>query len=343
MIYKEYARRRPQGYLRPETRFYLQPVRKLEGSEKWFTREPIGKNSISSFARNIEEQANVMLGRKINCDTQQATSDMYEIVETSVVSETAMPFKHLPLECTLKIKQEDVNTAASDSIKTAYGGLLCSAVISDNVSVLHTVALKSKEVESTSKFSVSSYVVNENDTELVYFSAKDSASNNGKKFVNCNEEDTYTMTEKEINANTQRQTVSHIRMLTKWLESKNEFRKPEELSPAELDNYLASFFVSVRKEVQKENTGNLQTVGEQYEPHTLAAIHSSVQRYLAAKGYKGNIKTDKQFVHSRNALAAKRNELKQLGKGKRARASLPFTEDELERFWSLHLLGTSKI
>ena len=155
------------------------------------------------------------------------------------------------------------------------------------------------------------------------------------------EEGKCNVTGKEKNKNTERATNSHVKLLTKWLESNGEYRKPEDISPAELDVYLANFFSNVKKE-NTDASGDLEHINRQYEPGSLMAIHSSIQRYLAMKGYKNNIKIDEEFKNSRDILIAKRKELEKLGKGLKVRKALAFTDDQLELFWALNLLGISK-
>ena len=79
----------------------------------------------------------------------------------------------------------------------------------------------------------------------------------------------------------------------------NETRTSEKIVAMELDMHLAKFFLSIRKETtDKSNKKN----DRQYEPDTLSAIHSSIQRHLSSDGYAGDIKKDKEFVHSRNLI-----------------------------------------
>jgi hypothetical protein len=161
---------------------------------------------------------------------------------------------------------------------------------------------------------------------------------NAERFLEVSEEDTSNIILNERNGNTKRVTDCHIGLLTKWLKSNNDFRNPEDIPPSELDLCLAKFFMSIRK----EGKFGLEHVSRQYEPETLSAIHSSIQRHLSMKKYGNNIKKDHVFEHSRAVLAAKRKELKKLGKGNKSKASQPFTKDELDMFWSKNILGTSK-
>ena len=160
-----------------------------------------------------------------------------------------------------------------------------------------------------------------------------------ERFEQISDSDTYGIIEREKNVNTKKATEGHLRLFTNWLRANNEMRTPEKIVPMELDMHLAKFFLSIRKETtDKSNKEN----DRQYEPDTLSAIHSSIQRHLSSNGYAGDIKKDKEFVHSRNVIAAKKKELKKLGKGNKKRASQSFTEEELNLFWEKDELGSSK-
>lgn len=165
------------------------------------------------------------------------------------------------------------------------------------------------------------------------------AEANAARFLNVTEDDTSNIIQNERNLNTKKVTDSHIALLTKWLKSNNDYRKPEDIPAPELDICLAKFFLSI----WKEGEDDLQNVSRQYEPETLSAIHSSIQRHLSLKKYANNIKKDHVFEHSRAVLAAKKKQLKKLGKGNKAKASQPFTKTELEVFWEKNILGTSKL
>ncbi len=165
-------------------------------------------------------------------------------------------------------------------------------------------------------------------------------SNEGNsRFVQINSEDTVNIIQKQANKNTAQLTESHIRLFHEWLKTKNEFRDCSLIEPNNLDSYLAQFFLSIRKSGSSED---LNSVGRQYEPSTLLAIHSSIFRYLRSKDYGINIKLDERFVHSRNVLSAKQKELKQMGKGNKPNAAQAFTPAEVDALYKTKQLGSSK-
>jgi hypothetical protein len=142
------------------------------------------------------------------------------------------------------------------------------------------------------------------------------------------------------NPNTVLVTKSHYRLFVSWLATKSETRSLEDISPKELDLYLAQFTLAIRKD-HKGGTGNenINHPSRQYEPSSLAAMHNSLYRYLNSKDYGYNIKTSELFKHSREVLSAKMKELKQLGKGNRPHAAQPFTPDEIAMMFEKNILG----
>ena len=51
---------------------------------------------------------------------------------------------------------------------------------------------------------------------------------------------------------------------------------------------------------------------------------------------------DRDFIHSRDVLSAKREDLKGKGYGNRKRRADPFTREEIELFYQKNSLGASK-
>ena len=54
------------------------------------------------------------------------------------------------------------------------------------------------------------------------------AEANAARFLNVTEDDTSNIIQNERNLNTKKVTDSHIALLTKWLKSNNDYRKPED-------------------------------------------------------------------------------------------------------------------
>ena len=176
--------------------------------------------------------------------------------------------------------------------------------------------------------------------ELSYEVGGHNDNDENKRFMTVTPEETVALVQQQKNKNTQVTTSSHIRLFKEWLRQKIEFRDPYTIEPVELDSYFAQFFISVRKAKTKENNSDDQR--RQYESSSLCAMQASFHRYLKDNKYEWNIKTDNKFSHSRDVLAAKMKELKQLGKGNHPQASQSFTNEELKAIFDKNLLGTSK-
>ncbi|XP_046333999.1 uncharacterized protein LOC124116631 [Haliotis rufescens] len=112
------------------------------------------------------------------------------------------------------------------------------------------------------------------------------------------------------NKNTNRKTGADMKILVSYLKSLNEKRPPECIPPIELDKYLSSFFMVVRK-----------FDGAEYEPCSLRAMLASIERYLKLKCYPTSLTRDIHFAKTRAALKLKQQMLKQMGKGVKSQIS----------------------
>lgn len=108
------------------------------------------------------------------------------------------------------------------------------------------------------------------------------------------------------NKNTHRKTGADMRILTAYMRSLNEMRLPEAIPPTELDKYLSSFFLVVRK-----------SDGSEYEPCSLRAMLASIERYLRFKNYPLSLTRDSAFSNMRNVLKLKQQTLRSIGKGQK--------------------------
>ncbi|GFN93588.1 Zinc finger mym-type protein 2 [Plakobranchus ocellatus] len=113
------------------------------------------------------------------------------------------------------------------------------------------------------------------------------------------------------NKNTHRKTGADMRILTAYMRSLNEMRLPEAIPPAELDRYLSSFFLVVRK-----------ADGSEYEPCSLRAMLASIERYLRFKNYPLSLTRDSAFSNMRNILKLKQQTLRSIGKGQKTASEI---------------------
>ena len=132
------------------------------------------------------------------------------------------------------------------------------------------------------------------------------------------------------NTETKRKTESHIRLLKSFLEMRGEVRELYLIPPPVLDDLLALFFVSVRKE-----SGN-----EEYEPCTLKGMQSSFERHLKEHSYSHSVIASAEFFKSREAIRSKCRQLKKKGKGNKPNKKRAPTQEEISKMWESGALGS---
>lgn len=136
--------------------------------------------------------------------------------------------------------------------------------------------------------------------------------------------------------NTRRATAGHIKTFSDWLASvKFDLRPVECIPPKELNRLLAQFFVFVRK-----------VDGSEYQPGTLLNMFHSIERHLKENKYFNEenricILNHDSFEDARQALNAKRRELKKQGMGNRPNRAVAIDEKEEEIMWTKGVLGCS--
>ena len=132
---------------------------------------------------------------------------------------------------------------------------------------------------------------------------KNNQSNRYAAFSKSEEDEFINLQRKK---NTVKNTNTSVNQFIEFVKfaSPLETRPLEEISAPELDDYLSSFFLGTR-----------QKSGSEYEPDTLTNYQKGIDRYLQQRNYGLSICRDKEFKRSREILAAKRSELKKMGKG----------------------------
>ena len=76
------------------------------------------------------------------------------------------------------------------------------------------------------------------------------------------------------NKNTAQKTERDVRLLERFLKTKDEDRKIEDIPAAELNEFISEFIISVRTKDSNE-----------YEPTSLRSLMASFERHLKKKGY----------------------------------------------------------
>lgn len=130
------------------------------------------------------------------------------------------------------------------------------------------------------------------------------------------------------NKNTTKKTRSDLNIFYKWAKTVNETRTIDNIPPDELDKIISHFVVKVCKQN-----------GEQCEPDTLTSYFRSFDRFLREQGKSYSILLDKQFCRSREALSAKRKQLRRFGKGQRPNKALGLSEAQIQQLWQQNQLG----
>ena len=80
------------------------------------------------------------------------------------------------------------------------------------------------------------------------------------------------------NKNTAQKTERDVRLLERFLKTKDEDRKIEDIPAAELNEFISEFIISVRTKD-----------GNEYEPTSLRSLMASFERHLKKKGYSASI------------------------------------------------------
>ena len=108
--------------------------------------------------------------------------------------------------------------------------------------------------------------------------------------------------------NTKIKTKCDVNIFTSWMNefAAEETRDLEDIPPVELNNYLRSFFLTVKKKS-----------GDDYEPDSLKSIKYSLDRFLTERNYPKSIVRSEEFRTSREVLKAKGRQLKKCGKGQK--------------------------
>ena len=127
------------------------------------------------------------------------------------------------------------------------------------------------------------------------------------------------------NKNTAQKTE---RLLERFLKTKDEDRKIENIPAAELNEFISEFIISVRTKD-----------GNEYEPTSLRSLMASFEQHLKKKGYSASIINDLVFEKTRKVLQSKQKQLKKQGKGNKPKASVALTTEELKILYEKGLLG----
>ena len=96
------------------------------------------------------------------------------------------------------------------------------------------------------------------------------------------------------NKNTTQKTERDVRLLERFLKTKDEDRKVEDIPAVELNEYISQFVISVRTKD-----------GNEYGPTSLRSLVASFERHLKKKGYSASMIKDLIFEKTRKVLQSK--------------------------------------
>ena len=96
------------------------------------------------------------------------------------------------------------------------------------------------------------------------------------------------------NKNTRAKTERDVKLLKAFLTVKGESRKPKELTPQELNEYLSEFILSVKRKD-----------GEDYELSSLRGLITSFNRHFKEQKYPRSIIEGAEFEQTRKCLEAR--------------------------------------
>ena len=122
--------------------------------------------------------------------------------------------------------------------------------------------------------------------------------------------------------------TSDLNVFTHFCKGINEHRSIQFIPDSDLDNLFCQFLI---KAVTKK--------GELYEPDTLNSIRNSLQRVLVSHGKMLDIRYDLKFQKSQAVLAARRKQLKKLGKGNRPNKTRALTDEEVNHLYKIPYFG----
>ena len=117
-------------------------------------------------------------------------------------------------------------------------------------------------------------------------------------------------------------------MLERFLKTKDEDRKIEDISAVEPNEYISQFIIFVRTKD-----------GTDYEPTSHRSLIASFERHLKKKDYSANIINDLVFDKTRKLLQSKQKYLTKQGKENKLNASIALTSEELKELYDKGLLG----
>ena len=141
------------------------------------------------------------------------------------------------------------------------------------------------------------------------------------RFVVVSDDDVNAFSEQQENENTKKKTLYDLKIFREFLETCDEKREIENITPVELRAIIKKFVLAVRKKN-----------GDEYEPSSIRAFLQSIDRYLRKNNYGFSVLNDKEFHEVQDILKKKQKQLKSIGKGNRPNAADPLSDEDIATF-----------
>ena len=119
------------------------------------------------------------------------------------------------------------------------------------------------------------------------------------RFVVVRDDDVNAFSEQQENDNTKKKTLYDLKIFREFLETCDEKREIENITPVELQAIIKKFVLAVRKKN-----------GDEYEPSSIRAFLQSIDRYLRKNNYGFSVLNDKEFHEVQDILKKKQKQTK---------------------------------
>ena len=146
------------------------------------------------------------------------------------------------------------------------------------------------------------------------------------RFVVVSDDGVNAFSTQQENENTKKKTLYDLKIFRQFLETCDEKREIENITPAEVQAIIKKF-VLARKNKKKKN-------GDEYEPSSIRAFLQSIDRYLRKNNYGFSFHNNKEFNEVQDILKKKQKQLKSIGKGNRPNAGDPLSDEDIATFYS---------
>ena len=136
------------------------------------------------------------------------------------------------------------------------------------------------------------------------------------RFVVVSDDDVNAFSEQQENENTKKKTLYDLKIFREFLETCDEKREIENVTPVELQAIIKKFVLAVRRKN-----------GDEYEPSSIRAFLQSIDPCLRKNNCGFSVLNDKEFHEVQDILKKKQKQLKSIGKGNRPNAADPLSDE----------------